>query len=71
LIDQTLASGIKSGYTFDYTAATAAGATRTYTIHATPISPGRTGERFFFTDESGVIRANGLRRATNADLPIW
>jgi type IV pilus assembly protein PilA len=71
LIDNTLASGTKSGYAFAYTAGTtAAGATVTYTIHAAPISPGQTGERHFFTDESCVIRVNGLRRATKSDLPI-
>ena len=60
LIDTVLAHGTKSGYVFTYTAATAdaAGSIDSYTITATPISAGTTGQRMFFTDQSGVIRAN-------------
>ena len=60
LIDAVLAGGTKSGYTFSYTS----GATDTngnvlaYTLTATPTSVGTTGQRMFFTDQTGVIRYN-------------
>ena len=55
LIDSVLSAGSKSGYTFAYSATTPF---QTYTITATPITVGQTGQRMFFTDQSGVIRAD-------------
>jgi type IV pilus assembly protein PilA len=61
LVDSLLgtASPSKSGYTFTYTpTAPASGTTATsqYTIVAAPITQNVTGQRQFFTDQSGVIR---------------
>jgi len=56
LIDSVLASGTKSGYTFTLAAGATAGTT--YTITAVPVTLGTTGQRAFFTNQSGVIRAN-------------
>jgi uncharacterized protein (TIGR02246 family) len=71
LIDEALASGTKNGYTFLYRAAAAVrGVSPAYTIQANPITPGQTGDRYFFTDQSGVIRVNTSRPATSADPPI-
>ena len=70
LIDSVLASGVKSGYTITYVAG--AVPISTYTIVATPVSAA-TGLRNFFTDQSGVIRANTSGfggTATVADTPI-
>jgi type IV pilus assembly protein PilA len=60
LIDSVLAGGVKSGYTFAYGAGSpdTAGNIDTYTITATPVVAGTTGQRMFFTDQSGVIRAD-------------
>src|SRR5262250_2319097 len=59
LIDGVLAGGTKSGYTFVYAAGAAVGGQiPTYTITADPVNRGTTGQRGFFTDQSGVIRAN-------------
>jgi prepilin-type N-terminal cleavage/methylation domain-containing protein len=68
LIDSVLASGTKSGYKFTYAAndADGDGNKDTYTINADPVSPGTTGTRYFFTDQSGVIRAN-IGQAANAN----
>ena len=72
LIDTVLAGGVKAGYRFSYTAGAAdpAGNVLAYTITATPVSPGTTGQRSFFTDQSGTIRAtaNGVADATSAPL---
>lgn len=74
LIDAVLAGGTKSGYSFSYTA----GATDAnmnvlqYTLTASPTSMGVTGQRTFFTDQSGVIRADatGSGVATLNSTPI-
>jgi type IV pilus assembly protein PilA len=70
IIDQVLVTGTKSGYNFVY-AVTAAGppATR-YTITANPLTRGTTGQRGFFSDESGVIRYDPAAAATVASLPL-
>jgi prepilin-type N-terminal cleavage/methylation domain-containing protein len=59
-IDSGMATGTKSGYQFNYLpgATDASGHVLSYSITAQPISVGKTGQRFFFTDESGVVRAN-------------
>ena len=51
LIDSVLGSGTKDGYTFAST-----GGSIGFTITAEPITAGSTGTRYFFSDESGVIR---------------
>ena len=72
LIDSVLASGTKSGYTFVYTtgATDATGNVLQYTITATPTSVGLTGQRRFFTDQSGVIRANTSGAASINSTPL-
>ncbi len=71
LIDSVLAAGTKSGYQFFYAAGPVVGGfINTYTINADPVTPGTTGQRFFFTDQSGVIRFNTAAKASVADTPI-
>jgi len=71
LIDNVLAAGAKSGYTFTFTAgALAGGVIPTYSVTAAPITPGQTGQRYFFTDQSGVIRFNVSAAATVSDSPL-
>ena len=55
LLDQVLAAGTKSGYTF---VLTSDGNTPSvgYSITGTPVNVGTTGQRMFFSDQSGVIR---------------
>lgn len=52
LIDSVLAKGQRSGYLFSYRT-TPAG----YMVNADPVTSGTTGQRHFFTDQTGVIRA--------------
>lgn len=54
-IDDALGSGTKQGYAFVATP-DAADAENGYTATADPTTPGRTGNRYFFVDESGVVR---------------
>ena len=58
IIDNVLSTGTKSGYTFTYTqgAAAANGVVSTYTNVAVPLTVGVTGQRGFYSDQSGVIR---------------
>jgi len=72
LIDSVLASGTKSGYLFTFTEGSTDtnGNVLTYSITAAPTSPGTTGQRYFYTDQSGVIRANSAGAATNTSTPI-
>ena len=72
LIDNVLQTGIKTGYTFSFSAAAAdsAGNVDSYIINAAPITPGVTGLRYFYTDQTGVIRANPTAAATSSSTPI-
>lgn len=77
LIDVVLANGQKSGYSF---AASASGATGTcgssggtpntlYTVVGGP-QTAQTGQRYFFSDQSGVIRYNTSTAATASSNPL-
>lgn len=73
LIDNVLQSGIKSGYSFSFSAASAdsAGNVDNYSISASPITPGVTGIRYFYTDQTGVIRADATgNMATSSSTPL-
>jgi prepilin-type N-terminal cleavage/methylation domain-containing protein len=65
LIDSVLSSGTKSGYSFTWS-----GGGDTYTIEAVPTTVGTTGQRGFFTDQSGVIRGDADGAADNNSTPI-
>jgi len=72
LIDNVLANGTKSGYDFVLTGAAADknGIVQTYTATAAPAVPAQTGDRYFFTDQSFVIRQNTTTTAAVTDSPI-
>jgi type IV pilus assembly protein PilA len=68
LIDSVLAAGTKSGYTFVWSSD---GATPSvgYSITAVPVSVGTSGQRSFFSDQSGVIRYQTTGAAPTAGDP--
>jgi len=70
LIDSVLASdpATKSGYTFVWTSA--GSPPSSYTLVATPLQTSVTGQRGFFTNQSGVIRADPSGSATSSSTPI-
>jgi type IV pilus assembly protein PilA len=72
LVDSVLASGIKSGYSFTWSkgAADANLNLLNYSLTAQPTSPGTTGQRYFYSDQSGVIRANSAGAATITSTPL-
>jgi hypothetical protein len=72
LLDEVLTSGTESGYRFTYSAGKPDKERRVneYTVHADPITPGETGLRHFFTDQSGVIRQEVDRPAGEQSSPL-
>jgi len=72
LIDSVMATGVKSGYRFNFAVVSSdpAGNVLSYTISATPLVPGTTGQRSFFTDQSGTIRATTSGTADSSSPPI-
>lgn len=72
LIDGVLASGVKGGYAFIYrvTEKDSQGRPKAYTIHAQPTQPGANRTRYFFTDESGIVRSEMNKPASASSLPL-
>jgi len=70
LIDSVLSSGTKSGYTFAYTQDTTNTPSTGYHVVADPVNRGTTGQRGFYTDQSGVLRANTTATAASTDSPL-
>jgi prepilin-type N-terminal cleavage/methylation domain-containing protein len=69
LLDSVLAVGAKSGYSFALTSSGSSPATG-YTVTGSPSTPGTTGQRYFFTDQSGVIRQDASTVATVSSTPL-
>ena len=68
LIDSALewaTTTAKTGYVFTYSPTTGS-----YSLYAGPYSVNSTGVRYFYTDQTAVIRANGGAAATNTSSPI-
>ena len=71
LVDSVLAAGTKAGYTITYVSGPPIGGqVRTYTLSANPSVVGQTGSRYFFTDQTGVIRQNMGATATSSSTPL-
>jgi prepilin-type N-terminal cleavage/methylation domain-containing protein len=72
LIDEVLAAGNKSGYSYGYSVATvdSQGHVVAYTLTAEPLNFGTTGEKYFYTDQTAIIRFNTAAPATVTDPAI-
>jgi type IV pilus assembly protein PilA len=72
IIDNVLSTGTKSGYTFVITSpgSTGGAAGTTYDTKAAPVTANVTGVRYFYSNESGVIRyaSGGAASATSPAL---
>ena len=64
-VDDFLGSGKKAGYNFRYSAAANA-----WTLTASPVTKGLTGDKFFFVDQSAVIRFSSTGPATPTSTPV-
>ena len=71
LIDNVLASGVKSGYTFTYTPGPLdlTGRITSFSISANPVSSS-TGTQYYYTDQTGALRQNATTAAGSTDSPI-
>jgi type IV pilus assembly protein PilA len=72
LLDPVVSAGTKDGFSFSYAVAGTdpQGNPNSFTVNANPLHAGTTGNRWFFSDESFVIRADGAHAATIADPPL-
>lgn len=72
LIDSNLASGTRGGYQFVYVAVDTNGDGQmdSFTINANPTNAGITGNKYFFADQTNVIRFALGGPANNASTPI-
>ena len=68
-VDAVLGSGTKQGYTFSATP-DIADPEYIYTADGNPAVPGQTGDRYFFTDQGGVIRFALGANADAASNPV-
>jgi type IV pilus assembly protein PilA len=71
LLDSVLASAVKSGYVFAVVTGGASG-TGPATIYSVQGDPqnSQTGQRHFYSDQSGVIRYNVSQQASASDSPL-
>src|SRR4029077_8002455 len=71
-IDSVLGTGVKSGYIYTYTPLSPDINThyQAYSVTADPITPGTTGDRHFYTDQTNVIRENLTGTAGSSDPPL-
>ncbi len=64
-IDSVLGQGTKSGYEFTYAAGTT-----TWDCEADPTVLGTDGDRYFYVDQTGIIRFSSTATAAATDPPI-
>ena len=72
LIDTVLASGLKNGYTYTYAILSRDAQNHVvgYSFTAAPTTVGATGDRYFYTDQTAIIRQNTTGAAGPTDPSI-
>ena len=65
-VDAVLGAGSKQGFIF----AVPTNSQYAYTATGDPADPGNTGDRYFFTNQAGVITFSNTTTATAADNPV-
>jgi type IV pilus assembly protein PilA len=72
LVDAALLEGTKAGYVFHYEAFSTRGTTMldTFQLTAEPEVPNQTGTRYYFADQSDVIRFASGARADESSSPL-
>ena len=66
IIDSSLGSGNKDGYSFTVAANSRVG----FTVIAVPVAVGMTGERGFYSDHTGIIRVSEDGSPPNEESPV-
>ncbi|MGH8246751.1 MAG: type II secretion system protein [Gammaproteobacteria bacterium] len=77
LVDEIIAGSVpgslaftKAGYLFTYTPQGAFPNVQTFTLTAAPAIPGSTGRRYFYADQTLIIRGSTTGPAGSGDSPI-
>jgi len=72
LIDSSLMSGAKGGYNFVYAPGTpdTNGFFNSYDVNANPSAPGKSGVRYFYSNQSGQITYAYGTPASPSDVPL-
>ena len=70
LIDSVLAGGTKSGYGFNLKQVGSGTPSTGYSVVSAPVNPGTSGQRGFYTDQSGVIRGDSSGTADSTSSPL-
>ena len=70
LANATTPGTAKNGYYFTYVPTPSGPVNVGFTVNADPALRGTSGQRSFFTDQSGVVRSNPARSATPSDPAI-
>jgi type IV pilus assembly protein PilA len=65
-----VAAPTKAGYNFAYVPNNSTGLNNSYTLNAAPIAVGVSGQRYFYSDESGIIRYGLAGAATSASSAL-
>jgi type IV pilus assembly protein PilA len=71
VLDPLVAGGIKSGYQFVYASSSSSGGPPDkFVVNGNPISAGQTGMRYFFVDQTMVIRFDTVGPANAGSQPV-
>lgn len=72
LLDASLASGAKSGYKFVYAPGSqdSQGSYQAFTLNASPVVRSVTGNDYYFTDQTFVIRFSTSGAASASSAPL-
>ena len=70
IANATTAAKGKSGYYFTYLPISNGTTNTAFSVNGDPVQRGTTGSRSFYTDQTGIIRANAAQAASASDSPI-
>jgi type IV pilus assembly protein PilA len=72
IVDSVLGqtSPIRSGYQFTYLPTSSAGMNLSYSLNADPAAPGISGQRYFYSDQTGTIRYATAGPAGQTSSPV-
>jgi prepilin-type N-terminal cleavage/methylation domain-containing protein len=70
IANATSTASSKSGYYFTYSPVAGGTTNFGFTLNGDPVVRGQTGQRSFFADQTGIIRANSTGAAGSGDNPI-
>lgn len=70
MANATTAATAKSGYYYTYNPISTGGLNVGFSLNGDPAQRGSSGQRSFYTDQSGIVRFNPAVAATASDVPV-